>query len=188
MHALAPRCRNEVKSGYLRASLLYKLLRRETLNSPRVSEVSVVLVACFGGFAGCTDPIRSQDLGSDGCIRQHGLKYVVVEYRLIDVVCMMPRCTAYAVQDEHRSGKKQPMYTGYLFGGTSADEGYVGNKLLLSSTLDMFGDPVARGRAHVWEGKRGSLGVEDCKNDAIILCNSAPRKKNATIRTIFVSR
>jgi hypothetical protein len=65
-------------------------------------------VACHGGFSGCTDPIRGQDLGADGCIRPHGPKYVAVEYRLNDVVCMMPRCTAYAVQDQHRFGKKQP--------------------------------------------------------------------------------
>jgi hypothetical protein len=62
------------------------------------------------GFAGGIDPIRGRDLVAEVCIRPRRLKHSVAKYRLTVIVCMMPRCAAYAVQQEYRSGKKQPTY------------------------------------------------------------------------------
>jgi hypothetical protein len=64
------------------------------------------------GFAGGIDPIRGLDFWADGCTRRYRLKHIVVECRFPEIVCMMPRCIAYALQKGHRSGKKQPIYSG----------------------------------------------------------------------------
>jgi hypothetical protein len=66
----------------------------------------------FSGFARAIDPIRGRGYAAEDCIRHYRLIHIVVECRFLVIVCMMPRCTAYAVQLENRSGKKQPIYIG----------------------------------------------------------------------------